>query len=161
AVESAHVERSLHFYRPPVAAIEHFSSSIHDSGIRGLRITQRPHQTGQGKVCVIPRPQCDGPRVEQPHSWHLWHGELSSAGLAPAPGRRPPQPGCFGLGAIAATKILFQLIKFQVYGQADNSSMTIVCCGAVLDCGNLIKTTRLAVPSPARALTDKVEPRRS
>src|SRR5262249_24619543 len=64
--------------------------------------------------------------------------------LAPAPGRRPPQPGCFGLGAIAATKILIQLIKFRVYAQADNSSITIVCCGAVSDCGNLIKTTRLA-----------------
>src|SRR6516165_11089247 len=35
------------------------------------------------------------------------------------------------------------------FGQADNSSMTIACCGAVSDCGNLIKTTRLAVPSPA------------
>src|SRR5215472_13529436 len=76
-------------------------------------------------------------------------GNFRLPGLAPAPGRRPPQPGCFGLGAIAATKILFQLIKFQVYGQADNSSMTIVCGGAVSDCGNLIKTTRLAVPSPA------------
>src|SRR5215470_6058148 len=73
--------------------------------------------------------------------------------LAPAPGRRPPQPGCFGLGAIAATKILFQLVKFQVYAQADNSSITIVCCGAVSDRGNLIKTTRLAVPSPARTAT--------
>ena len=35
------------------------------------------------------------------------------------------------------------------FGQADNSSMTIACCGAVSDCGNLIKTTRLAVPSSA------------
>ena len=77
-------------------------------------------------------------------------GSFRLPGLAPAPGRRPPQPGCFGLGAIAATKILFQLIKFQVYGQADNSSITIVCCGAVSDCGSLIKITRLAVPSPAR-----------
>src|SRR5262249_27732722 len=76
-------------------------------------------------------------------------GNLRLPGLAPAPGRRPPQPGCFGLGTIAATKILFQLIKFQVYGQADNSSITIACCGAVSDCGNLIKTSRLAVPSPA------------
>src|SRR5215472_9934709 len=76
-------------------------------------------------------------------------GSFRLPGLPPAPGRRPPQPGCFGLGAIAATKILFQLIKFQVYSQADNSSMTIVCCGAVSDCGNLIKTTGLAVPSPA------------
>ena len=101
-------------------------------------------------MCVIPSPQCNRPRVEQPHSWHLWHGELSSTGLGTVLGRRPPQPGCFGLGAIAATKILFQLIKFQVYAPADNSSITIVCCSAVSDCGNLIKTTRLAVPSPAR-----------
>src|SRR6516225_10222179 len=82
-------------------------------------------------------------------------GNLRLPGLAPAPGRRPPQPGCFGLGAIAATKILFQLIKFQVYSQADNSSITIVCCGAVSDCGNLIKTTRLAVPSSARVRNGK------
>ena len=77
-------------------------------------------------------------------------GSFRLPGLAPARGRRPPQPGCFGLGAIAATKILFQLVRFQVYAKADNSSITIVCRGAVSDCGNLIKTTRLAVPSPAR-----------
>src|SRR6516165_9824558 len=88
-------------------------------------------------------------------------GSFRLPGLAPAPGRRPPQPGCFGLGAIAATKILFQLIKFEVYAQADNSSITIVCCGAVSDCGNLIKTTRLAVPAlPVRMafITKKNQP---
>src|SRR5262245_18868819 len=78
-------------------------------------------------------------------------GSFRLPGLAPAPDRRPPQPGCFTLGAIAATKILFQLVKFQVYAQANDSSITIVCCGAVSDCGNLIKITRLAAPSPLYA----------
>src|SRR5262249_49781362 len=97
-----------------------------------------PQDAGQSQVRVIPRPQCDRARVDEPHSWHLWHGELSSSGLGT------------GSRAAASTKILIQLVKFQVYAQAENSSITIVCCGAVSDCGNLIKTTRLAVPSPAR-----------
>ena len=41
AVESAHAERSLHFYGSPVATVEHFSSSIYDSGIRGLRMVNK------------------------------------------------------------------------------------------------------------------------
>src|SRR5262249_11117912 len=83
AVESAHAERSLHFYRPPVAAVEHFSSSTHDSRVRSFRVAKRPDQTSERQIGKVASPERDRPRVDQPHSWHLWHGELSSAGLGP------------------------------------------------------------------------------
>ena len=111
AVESAHGERSLHFYRPPVAAVEHFSSSIHDSRIRGLRITQRPHQTGQGKVCVIPSPQCDRPRVHQLNAGHSRDRKLalsSSSWTSTAP------VGVSGVRGHNRNRFFDSLINFQV-----------------------------------------------
>ena len=38
AVESAHAERSLHFYRSPVAAVEHLASCVDDGRIRGFGV---------------------------------------------------------------------------------------------------------------------------
>jgi len=111
AVESAHGERSLHFYRPPVAAVEHFSSSIHDSRIRGLRITQRPHQTGQGKMRVISRPQCDRPRVDQLNAGHRRDRKLalsSSSWTSTAP------VGVSGVRGHNRSRFFDSLINFQV-----------------------------------------------
>jgi hypothetical protein len=38
AVESAHADRSLHFYRSPIAAVEHLASCVDDGGMRCLGV---------------------------------------------------------------------------------------------------------------------------
>ena len=98
-------------------------------------------------MCVIPRPQCDRPRVNRLNAGHRQDRKFalgSSSGASAAP------IGVSGVRGHNHNRFFDSLINFQVYARADNSSITIVCCGAVSDCGNLIKTTRLAVPSPAR-----------
>src|SRR5262249_62278645 len=80
---------------PPVAAVEHLWSSIHDSRVRSGRVAKRPDQTSERQMGKVAGPERDRPRVEQPHSWHLWHGELSSAGLDTGSGAAASPTGMF------------------------------------------------------------------
>src|SRR5262249_42378640 len=150
AVEGADVDRSFQFDRPPEATVEDFPSGIHDSGVRSFRIAKCPDQTSERQMGKVASPERDRPRVDQPHSWHLWHGELSSAGLGTGSSAAASPTGMFRIRCHCGNENLVSVDQVSSLQPADNSSITIVCCSAVSDCGNLIKTTRLAVPSPAR-----------
>ena len=92
----------------------------------------------------VSSPQCDRPRVDQLNAGHRRDRKLalsSSSWTSTAP------VGVSGVRGHNRNRFFDSLINFQVYARADNSSITIGCFGAVSDCGKLIKTTRLAVPS--------------
>jgi hypothetical protein len=64
AVESARLDRSLQFDRPPIAAVEHFSSSIDDGKVRSFRIAKRPDQTSERQMSKVASPERDRSMVD-------------------------------------------------------------------------------------------------
>jgi hypothetical protein len=111
AVESAHGERPLHFYRSPIAAVEHFSSGSAHGLIGRLGIAEGADQTGEREMREVSSPQCDRPRVNQLDAGHRrdWKLALSSSSwTSTAP------VGVSGVRGHNRNRFIDSRVKFQV-----------------------------------------------